>query len=145
MSSKDFVASICTSVNIPYPTAYDEKKNIIVTYLLKRGWFGVPKCICTPSDFKYNRSENPTGPGVYWDTYDTTKTPIYMKYIYPWLNGDLEALLRYFEDHKELSLAEARDLFATSRKYMLPLLEYYDRIRFTRRIGEKRVKANAKP
>ena len=55
-----------------------------------------------------------------------------------------ELLKSYFENHKELSLAEARDLFATSRKYMLPLLEYYDRIRFTRRIGEIRIKGGTK-
>ena len=46
----------------------------------------------------------------------------------------------YFRDEKELSLATARDLFDTSRKYALPLVEYYDKIRFTRRVGDMRVK-----
>lgn len=49
-------------------------------------------------------------------------------------------LEEYFAREKELSLATARDLFGTSRKYALPLVEYYDRIRFTRRVGDMRVK-----
>lgn len=49
-------------------------------------------------------------------------------------------LEEYFAKEKELSLATARDLFDTSRKYALPLVEYYDRIRFTRRVGDMRVK-----
>ncbi|HEX3011615.1 MAG TPA: selenocysteine-specific translation elongation factor [Syntrophomonadaceae bacterium] len=50
-------------------------------------------------------------------------------------------LIEYFAENKELSLATARDLFNTSRKYALPLVEYYDRIRFTRRVGDLRIKA----
>ncbi|MDD3271463.1 MAG: SelB C-terminal domain-containing protein, partial [Syntrophomonadaceae bacterium] len=46
----------------------------------------------------------------------------------------------YFEQEKELSLASARDILKTTRKYALPLVEYYDRIRFTRRVGDMRVK-----
>lgn len=53
-----------------------------------------------------------------------------------------EMLEEYFTREKELSLATARDIFNTSRKYTLPLLEYYDRIRFTRRVGDMRVRFN---
>ncbi len=49
-------------------------------------------------------------------------------------------LEQYFATEKELSLATGRDLFDTSRKYALPLVEYYDRIRFTRRVGDMRIK-----
>ena len=49
-------------------------------------------------------------------------------------------LTEYFSHEKELSLAAARDLFNTSRKYALPLIEYYDKIRFTRRVGDIRIK-----
>jgi Elongation factor SelB, winged helix. len=52
-----------------------------------------------------------------------------------------EILNNYFAGEKELSLAIARDLLNTTRKYALPLIEYYDKIRFTRRIGDIRVKA----
>lgn len=46
----------------------------------------------------------------------------------------------YFQREKELPLGKARDLFDTSRKYMLPLMEYYDKIRYTRRLGDIRIK-----
>lgn len=46
----------------------------------------------------------------------------------------------YFAEHREITLAAARDLFASSRKHTLPLMEYYDRIRFTKRVGDIRVK-----
>lgn len=51
-----------------------------------------------------------------------------------------QLLQGYFAGHPELTLAAARDLFNTSRKYTLPLIEYYDRIRFTKRVGDIRVK-----
>ncbi len=43
----------------------------------------------------------------------------------------------------ELLLGELRDLLQTSRKYALPLLEYMDREKFTRRVGDKRVAGRA--
>lgn len=52
-----------------------------------------------------------------------------------------EILSDYFIREKELTLATARDLLDTTRKYALPLIEYYDRIRFTRRVGDVRVKS----
>ncbi|HWP95613.1 MAG TPA: selenocysteine-specific translation elongation factor [Syntrophomonadaceae bacterium] len=51
-----------------------------------------------------------------------------------------KVLGEYFQKEKELNLGTVRDLFSTSRKYALPLIEYYDRIRFTRRVGDMRVK-----
>lgn len=39
----------------------------------------------------------------------------------------------------ELTLANARDLTNSSRKYILPLLEYFDSIGVTRRVGDKRM------
>lgn len=51
-----------------------------------------------------------------------------------------DILAEYFAKEKELTLAQARDMLNTSRKYALPLIEYYDRIRFTRRVGDIRVK-----
>jgi selenocysteine-specific elongation factor len=54
-------------------------------------------------------------------------------------NGQ-ELLDEYFAREKELTLATARDIFDTSRKYALPLIEYYDRTHYTRRVGDIRVK-----
>jgi selenocysteine-specific elongation factor len=56
------------------------------------------------------------------------------------LDKGRELLNEYFAREKELTLATARDIFDTSRKYALPLIEYYDRIHFTRRVGDMRVK-----
>jgi len=39
----------------------------------------------------------------------------------------------------KVTLAEVRDMFQTSRKYALPLLEHLDRIKVTRRMGDDRV------
>ncbi|HEX6800188.1 MAG TPA: selenocysteine-specific translation elongation factor [Ktedonobacterales bacterium] len=41
--------------------------------------------------------------------------------------------------HGRLTVAEARDLLDTSRKYMLPILELLDEQRITRRLGDDRV------
>jgi selenocysteine-specific elongation factor len=38
-----------------------------------------------------------------------------------------------------ITVAEARTMFDTSRKYILPLLEYLDQQRITRRVGDERV------
>ena len=50
-----------------------------------------------------------------------------------------EALTAYLQEHGAVSVAEARDLLGGSRKYILPLLEYFDREKVTRRVGDKRV------
>jgi selenocysteine-specific elongation factor len=56
------------------------------------------------------------------------------------LNAARERLYLYFLEHSELSLGAARDLWGTSRKIALPLLEYFDRARITRRKGDVRIK-----
>lgn len=48
-------------------------------------------------------------------------------------------LVKALQSKGEISLAEVRDLLNTSRKYALPLLEYFDVKRITRRLGDKRV------
>jgi len=48
-------------------------------------------------------------------------------------------LTEYLKQHGTMQLSEARDLLNTSRKYALPLLEYFDQMRITRRKGDVRV------
>ncbi|WP_027717755.1 selenocysteine-specific translation elongation factor [Desulfovirgula thermocuniculi] len=50
-----------------------------------------------------------------------------------------QAVVKYLQERGEITVGEARDLLQTSRKYALPLLEYLDRERVTRRVGDKRV------
>ena len=44
----------------------------------------------------------------------------------------------HLDGHGSITVAEARDLIGTSRKYVLPILEYLDRERYTRRVGDAR-------
>ncbi len=50
-------------------------------------------------------------------------------------------IVRHLEAHGKITVAEVRDLFGTSRRYVLALLEHLDRERITRRIGDERVLA----
>ena len=47
-------------------------------------------------------------------------------------------LVVYLEKNKEISIGEIKTLLNISRKYALPLLEYFDRIKVTKRVGDKR-------
>ena len=51
-----------------------------------------------------------------------------------------EELLTHLERCGEASVADIRELWGTSRKYAVPLLEYFDQLRVTRRQGDKRVR-----
>ncbi|HAS53076.1 MAG TPA: selenocysteine-specific translation elongation factor [Nitrospiraceae bacterium] len=48
-------------------------------------------------------------------------------------------LLSHLKDKKEITVAEFRDLAKTSRKFAVPILEYFDTQKVTQRIGDKRV------
>lgn len=48
-------------------------------------------------------------------------------------------LREFFNQKAELTLAQFRDLLGTSRKYALPLLEYFDGAGITRRRGDQRI------
>ena len=45
----------------------------------------------------------------------------------------------YINKNSSISAAEFRDLTHTSRKYTIPLLEYFDKVHFTKRVGDKRI------
>ncbi|OPX88060.1 MAG: Selenocysteine-specific elongation factor [Pelotomaculum sp. PtaB.Bin104] len=49
----------------------------------------------------------------------------------------------YLKNKGEISVGELRDLLQTSRKYALPLLEYFDKEKLTRRVGDKRLPGRA--
>lgn len=51
-----------------------------------------------------------------------------------------EKLLTYLKEHGEITVAQAREIWGTSRKYTVPLLEYFDQQRVTKRLGDKRVR-----
>ena len=50
-----------------------------------------------------------------------------------------DRIIAHLGDNRSITVAEARTMFDSSRKYMLPLLEYLDQQRITRRVGDERV------
>ena len=50
-----------------------------------------------------------------------------------------DRLEKSIRERGSITAAEFRDLVGTSRKYVIPLLEYFDRIHLTKRVGDKRV------
>jgi len=48
------------------------------------------------------------------------------------------AVGRHLMQHGSMTAATFRDLFGTSRKYAIPLLEYFDRDGLTVRVGDTR-------
>jgi selenocysteine-specific elongation factor len=49
-----------------------------------------------------------------------------------------QLLQEYLIRNGTVTVAEARDMLGTSRRYCLPLLEFFDQSRMTRRLGDKR-------
>jgi selenocysteine-specific elongation factor len=53
--------------------------------------------------------------------------------------GELKAgLIDFLKKNREISVVEFKNLTQTSRKFTIPLLEYFDSIRTTVRVGETR-------
>jgi selenocysteine-specific elongation factor len=54
--------------------------------------------------------------------------------------GDMAGrIIEHLNANGSVTVADARTIFGTSRKYVLPLLEYLDQQRITRRVGDERV------
>jgi len=48
-------------------------------------------------------------------------------------------LVKHLQEKKEIVVAEFRDIAKTSRKFAVPILEYFDSQKLTQRVGDKRV------
>jgi selenocysteine-specific elongation factor len=51
----------------------------------------------------------------------------------------VQTIVEHLRRREAITVAEARDLFGTSRRYVLPVLEQLDRERVTRRRGDERI------
>ena len=51
----------------------------------------------------------------------------------------VDRIKAHLQEKGSITVAEGRTMFDTSRKYILPLLEYLDQQRITRRVGDERV------
>jgi selenocysteine-specific elongation factor len=50
-----------------------------------------------------------------------------------------EELVAYLKSHQEITTPQFKEMTKVSRKYAIPLIEYFDQIKLTLRLGEKRV------
>jgi selenocysteine-specific elongation factor len=50
-----------------------------------------------------------------------------------------EQLVTYLKSHQEITTPQFKEMTKASRKYAIPLIEYFDQIKLTLRLGEKRV------
>ena len=50
-----------------------------------------------------------------------------------------ERLVAYLKEHEKIDAPKFKELFGLSRKYMIPLLEHFDTIKLTMRVGDDRV------
>ncbi len=50
-----------------------------------------------------------------------------------------EELVSYLRSHQEITTPQFKEMTKASRKYAIPLIEYFDQIKLTLRLGEKRV------
>ena len=50
-----------------------------------------------------------------------------------------EELVTYLKSHQEITTPQFKEMTKASRKYAIPLIEYFDQIKLTLRLGEKRV------
>ena len=54
-------------------------------------------------------------------------------------NEMVSKVLVYIKKNGKITVAEARDLLGSSRKYILALLEHLDELKLTKRVGDERV------
>ena len=51
----------------------------------------------------------------------------------------VERIVSHIRSHGKITVAEVRDLFGTSRKYAMAIMEHLDEQKVTRRVGDERV------
>lgn len=74
---------------------------------------------------------------VHEEIFIKVKNGIYLHRI-PFQNLK-EELTVYLKNHKEITTPQFKELTKASRKYAIPLIEYFDQLKLTLRLGEKRV------
>ena len=54
-------------------------------------------------------------------------------------DSSMKKLREYMQDHDKITLGEFRDLIGSSRKYAMQILEYLDRQKITKMVGDSRI------
>lgn len=57
----------------------------------------------------------------------------------------VQGTLAFIDGHGSMTLSQFRDHFGTSRKYAQAVLEYLDQLKYTRRVGDDRVRGPRRP
>jgi len=52
--------------------------------------------------------------------------------------GLIEKVVAFFADHEDMHPQDFREVAGLSRKYAIPLLEYFDKEKLTVRVGDNR-------
>ena len=55
------------------------------------------------------------------------------------LDEIIERVRAHLAEHRTMTAAQFRDLIGSTRKYAVPLLEWLDQARVTRRVGDERI------
>ena len=55
------------------------------------------------------------------------------------IEGLRERLIAFFKDNGEITTPQFKDMTGVSRKYAIPLIEYFDRTQVTVRVGDNRI------
>ncbi len=74
---------------------------------------------------------------VHMGTFVKIKSGIYFHQL-PFERIKTELIL-FLKDHKEITTPQFKEMTGASRKYVIPLIEYFDQIKLTLRLGDKRV------
>ncbi|WP_207265048.1 selenocysteine-specific translation elongation factor [Desulfovibrio sp. Huiquan2017] len=61
-----------------------------------------------------------------------------MYYHTPALHGIRDGIIGFFADHREMTAPDFKELTGLSRKYLIPVLEYFDKEKLTVRVGDAR-------
>lgn len=135
---------VCLPAFAPALTGADEKLLAAMREGLRSGGFQPPSVedMPLPSTADRKRRERLATLAVALGEIVKIDTKLYV-------HAETEARLRHtvaalVKKHGGVTVAEVREALDSSRKYVVPFLEYLDRIGYTRRIGDRRVLADGK-
>lgn len=70
---------------------------------------------------------------------DLAKVSEEIYYAGPVVNNIREQVIGWFAEHENLDIAGLKEITGLSRKYLVPLLEYFDKVKLTVRVGNQRI------
>lgn len=90
-------------------------------------------------EFKLNTKQGAPVFKLLQDSGELIKITEGMYYAKPALQEIEDGIRQWFTSHENINLVGFKEITGLSRKYMIPLLEYFDRVRVTLRTGDVRI------